>query len=180
MLQALPGNSIAQAEQRGVNSTTLGSIAVSMLLLLLPGAPAPAAGVPANAPVDEAFGKTYKLTVLAIHNHAICLAYRMERSADAPQSELHHGQLMEEAIEDWEQQYPRDADLPRDIMLLEIAYGKARGYDAELRLNLMRTWLRSRYPESREAQMALAAVRAAKPGECHMTRDAFDNPPGTR
>jgi hypothetical protein len=158
---------------RGVKEAkfSLGCIAASLLLLLPLAA---RADLSANAPVDVSFGRTYKMTVLGIRNHAICLAYRIERNADDPQSELAHGELMEGAIGDWEQRYPRDADLPRDIFLLEVAYGKARSADGLQRMNLMHAWLQTRYPESREARVTITAARAADPGECHMTRDAFE------
>ncbi len=132
---------------------------------------------PGNAPPDISFGRTYKLTVLGIYNHARCLGHRIEENAAAPDSELAFGALIEDAIRDWEFQYPRDVDLPREVLLMEIAYGKAHTPSGLQRTTLMRSWLLGRYPKSPGARMSISAIRAAKLGECHLTKDIFTSPP---
>jgi hypothetical protein len=141
-------------------------IVAFVFALAVPGAPGVAADegaalepVPmrALAPADEYFGRA-RLSVLGIANTIRDAGARLDEGA-APASMV-DGPLwfVEDALRDWERQFPRDPWIARDLYALELAYVRVRAPQGTALARKSATWLCRDYPDSpfvRDARLAL-------------------------
>lgn len=110
--------------------------------------PAPLAAL---APADESFGH-FRMSVLGIANAIRLAGDRLAAGAD-PHA-ICSGSLAfaGDAIAAWEQAYPQDPAIPRDLLALERTYALAAGAEARAHANATAEWLLRDYPNSEAAR----------------------------
>ncbi len=126
--------------------------------LLLPAAPALSADLSQMAPADEYFGH-YRLSVLGIANTIRDAGKRLDEGRDA--QPIVDGPLAfaSDAIRAWQQRFPNDPWIPRDLLSLEVAYAHAGTPNAMQLAHQTEAWLVQDYPDVREARDARLALR---------------------
>ena len=116
-----------------------------------PAFPAGAESMSHLAPADRYFGRL-KMSILGVRNQLKDLAAR----ADAHPEECDHifdkVVLVEDALRDWQHNFPRDPWIPKYAYSLAQLYGKLDMDDARVRKNDTLDWLVATYPESEYAQ----------------------------
>jgi len=144
-------------------------IAVFVFALPVPGAPAVAADesgafepVPmrALAPADEYFGRA-RLSVLGVANIIRDSGARLDEGAVPPSMVDGPLSFVDDAIRDWERQFPRDPWIARDLYALELTYLRVRAPLGTALARKTATWLCKDYPDSpfvRDARLALGDV----------------------
>lgn len=102
------------------------------------------------APADEYFGH-YKLSVLGIANTIRDAGNRVDSGADA--RTLLSGPLsfVTEAMKDWEQQYPRDPWIAKDLLALEAVYLRVPTDEGFRLATQTEAWLVADYSDSEYA-----------------------------
>jgi len=126
--------------------------------LLLPAAPALSADISQMAPADEYFGR-YRLSVLGIANTIKDAGRRLDEGRDP--NPLLDGPLAfaNDAVRAWQQRYPNDPWIPRDLLALELVYARAGTPHATDLARQTAAWLVHDYPDARECREAQLAVR---------------------
>lgn len=114
------------------------------------------------APADEYFGR-FNLSVLGIANTIRDAGARMDAGTD-PRSML-SGPLsfVTDAVKDWEQKYPADPWIAKDLLALETVYLRVPTDDGLKLASQTEAWLIADYPKTSEAARArtqLASYRA--------------------
>ncbi len=114
------------------------------------------------APADEYFGR-FNLSVLGIANTIRDAGARVDSGAD-PRSML-SGPLsfVTDAVKDWEQKYPADPWIAKDLLALETVYLRVPTDDGFRLASQTEAWLIADYPKTNEAAKArvqLASYRA--------------------
>ncbi len=125
-------------------------------------APAMADSVRGLAPADEYFGR-FNLSVLGIANTIRDAGARLDSGTD-PRTML-SGPLsfVTDAVKDWEQKYPTDPWIAKDLLALETVYLRVPGDDGFRLASQTEAWLIADYPKTAEASKArvqLASYRA--------------------
>ena len=92
----------------------------------------------------------------------------MRVEADAEKTESIFGSLAncEEALREWEQKYPNDSWIPKNLFNLELAYLRAKGERAREMAAKAEAWLRRDFPKSTytaQAHAELVKAVAAAP-----------------
>ena len=128
---------------------------------------APAAKV---APADSYFGRL-KMSILGIQNVIKDMRLRIE--ADPSKTPTIFGALatVEDAMHEWESQYPHDVWIAKDLLALEITYLEAPDQRAHALAVRIEAWLRHDFGKSQYASQGhavlqkatLAATQAAAP-----------------
>ena len=143
-------------------------LALMSLALVIPGVPAFADDetsqvlVPMRelAPADEYFGRA-RLSVLGIANIIRDSGNRIEGGAtpvsmiDGPLS------FVGDAIHDWEQQFPSDPWIARDLYRLDLVYLRAHTPQAMELARKTTAWLERDYPDAPQADQAQLAFDEA-------------------
>lgn len=124
----------------------------------------PAAPASLLAPADEYFGH-FRLSVLGITNTIRLAVQRLESGSD-PHA-VCDGSLAfaSDSIAAWEQAFPRDPAIPRDLLALERAYLIAPSDEARAHALAIESWILRDYAGSDVARMAeaeLAGPEAAR------------------
>jgi hypothetical protein len=142
------------------------SFACSPTLADLPVKHAPAIKV---APADMYFGKL-KMSVLGIQNVIKDMRLRVLADADKTPSIFGSLALVEDAMHDWEKQFPKDSWIAKDLLALEITYLSAPGEKAHGFAVRTEAWLRRDYGRTQyalqghnELVKATLAASAAQP-----------------
>jgi hypothetical protein len=126
--------------------------------------PPAAAPVSNLAPADEYFGH-FRLSVLGITNTIRLAVQRLESGSD-PHS-VCDGSLAfaSDSIAAWQQAYPRDPAIPRDLLALERAYLVAPSEEARAHALATEAWILRDYAGSATARTAedeLSGPQAAR------------------
>jgi hypothetical protein len=102
------------------------------------------------APADEYFGH-YKLSVLGIANTIRDAGARIDGGTDP--SALIAGPLKfaTDALHDWEQQYPSDPWIAKDLLALEVVYLRVSSDEGFRLASQTEAWLSADYPDSDQA-----------------------------
>jgi hypothetical protein len=141
--------------------------AMFVLALLAAATPAWAQQHSSVAPADEYFGRL-KMSVLGIANVIKDMRLRVEADATRTPSIFGSLGMVEDAIRDWEEKYPHDSWIPRNLLALETCYIEAPGDRARELAIRTEAWLRHDYGRStyavrghRELDDALVAQQPA-------------------
>lgn len=123
---------------------------------------APVAAQGGLAPADEYFGR-FNLSVLAIANTIRDAGARLDGGAD-PRA-LVNGPLsfVTDAIHAWEQKYPTDPWIPKDLLALEGVYLRVPSDDGHRLATQTEAWLIADYPNTGYAAKARAQLADAGP-----------------
>jgi hypothetical protein len=143
-------------------------IALSIAAFVALGAPALAGdSLRGLAPADEYFGR-FNLSILGVTNTIHDAGTRLDSGAD-PRA-LVNGPLYfaTDALRDWEQKYPTDPWIPKELLALENVYLRLPGNDGTRLAAHTEAWLVADYPSTSYAdqgrkQLADAAFAAAAP-----------------
>lgn len=134
-----------------------------------------AATVPMSqlAPADEYFGHA-RLSVLGIANTIKDAGVRLDEG-NAP-SKMLDGPLAfaEDALRDWEHQFPNDPWIARDLYALELAYLRAPTPRGNALAHHAAAWLIADYPDNPLADDAQVALGDARPGSRDGDRSPAD------
>jgi hypothetical protein len=104
------------------------------------------------APADRYFGRL-KMSILGIRNQLKDLAERVAAKPEDAEHVYDKAVLVEDALHDWQKQFPRDPWIPKYSYALAQLYGKIASDDARVRRNDTLDWLIATYPESEYAQL---------------------------
>ena len=104
------------------------------------------------APADRYFGRL-KMSILGIRNQLKDLAERIDARPDDAEHVYDKAVLVEDALHDWQRQFPRDPWIPKYSYALAQLYGKVATDDARERRNDTLDWLIATYPASEYAQL---------------------------
>jgi len=115
-------------------------------------APTLAATTTSLAPADRYFGRL-KMSILGIRNSLKDLSERVDLHPEDGQHVYDKAVLVEDALHDWQRQYPHDPWIPRYAYTLAQLYGKVDTDDARTHRDQMLDWLGATYPESEYAQL---------------------------
>lgn len=109
------------------------------------------------APADEYFGH-YKLSVLGIANAIRDAGARIEGGTDP--SALLGGPLkfVTDALHDWEQQYPSDPWIAKDLLALEVVYLRVSSDEGFRLASQTESWLIADYPNTDQAAQGRAEL----------------------
>jgi hypothetical protein len=113
------------------------------------------------APADEYFGRL-KMSVLGIAN--VIKDMRLRVQVDASRTPSIFGSLanVEDAIRDWENKYPNDSWIPRNLLALETCYLTAPSEQAHQLAIRTEEWLRHDYGRSTYALQGHRALEDAQ------------------
>ena len=113
---------------------------------------APALAIPYGqlAPADRYFGRM-KMSILGIRNSIKDLSQAADNNPGESEHIFDKAVLVEDALRDWQQQFPRDPWIPKYAYSLAMLYQKLDYIDARGRADAMIQWLDRRYPESEYA-----------------------------
>jgi hypothetical protein len=153
---------------------------------------APAIPKSTVAPADMYFGRL-KMSVLGIQNVIKDMRIRVEVDASRTPSIFGALAMVEDAMRDWESQYPHDSWIAKDLLALETTYLTAPGDQAHLAAVKVEAWLRRDYAKSQYAlrgheelaKATLAAAAAAQaaavatPAPAANVQATVDTAPGT-
>lgn len=118
---------------------------------------APPAGHGRVAPADEYFGRL-KMSVLGIRNELNHLQTQVDGQPETSASVMGPASLVEDAIKDWEQHYPSDPWLAKDVYLLTHLYANVHSDEGHSHAIHGLTWLRAKYQASGFAQKVMTEV----------------------
>lgn len=104
------------------------------------------------APADRYFGHM-KMSILGIRNSIKDLSEAAEMNRGEPEHIFDKAVLVEDALRDWQHQFPRDPWIPKYAYSLAMLYQKLDYIEARGRGAAMLEWLDSRYPESEFASL---------------------------
>jgi hypothetical protein len=102
------------------------------------------------APADRYFGRL-KMSILGVRNSLKDLAARADANPEDAEHIYDKAVLVEDALHDWQHQFPRDPWIPKYAYSLAQLYGKLDLDDARVRKNDTIDWLIATYPESEYA-----------------------------
>jgi hypothetical protein len=126
------------------------------LALALPvgAATAPALAVPMSslAPADRYFGRM-KMSILGIRNSLKDLRAIADLHPEDASHVFGKAVFVEDALRDWQHQFPRDPWIPKFSYALAQLYGKLRIDNARVHRNQMLHWLAATYPHSEFARL---------------------------
>lgn len=105
------------------------------------------------APADTYFGRL-KLSILGIANTIKDMRLRVEADGDKTPSIFGSLATCEDALHDWQAQYPKDSWIPKNLYNLEVAYLRAQGDKARDMATRTEAWLRHDFPKSPYAAKA--------------------------
>ncbi len=125
------------------------ALALPMCATVAPAFAQPSANL---APADRYFGRL-KMSILGIRNQLKDLAERVDAKPEDAEHVYDKAVLVEDALHDWQQQFPRDPWIPKYSYALAQLYGKVASDDARVRRNDTLDWLIATYPESEYAQL---------------------------
>ena len=91
------------------------------------------------------------MSVLGIQNVIRDMRLRVEADAEKTPTIFDKLAWVEDAIHDWEQQYPTDSWIPRDLLGLEATYLEGAGDRSRQMAIRTETWLLHDYPKSPHA-----------------------------
>ena len=113
---------------------------------------APALAIPYGqlAPADRYFGRM-KMSILGIRNSIKDLSEAANNGAVEPEHIFDKAVLVEDALRDWQRQFPRDPWIPKYAYSLAMLYQNLDYIEARGRATEMLDWLNARYPESEYA-----------------------------
>ena len=117
------------------------------------------------APADSYFGRL-KMSVLGIQNVIKDMRLRIEADPDKTPSIFGSLAMVEDAIHDWERQYPQDSWIAKDLLALEVTYleasgDRARSFAVRTEAWLRRDYARSAYAAQGHKELVEATVAAA-------------------
>jgi hypothetical protein len=135
-------------------------IALCLAAFLAACAPAGAQDLSGLAPADEYFGR-FNLSILGIANTIRDAGARIDAGAD-PRGMI-DGPLsfVTDAVRDWEQKYPTDPWIAKDLFALETVYLRVASDDGVRLAAQTETWLIGDYPNSAYAAQARGALADA-------------------
>ncbi len=125
------------------------ALALPMCATVAPAFAQPSANL---APADRYFGRL-KMSILGIRNQLKDLAERLDAKPEDAEHVYDKAVLVEDALHDWQKQFPRDPWIPKYGYALAQLYGKIATDDARVRRNDTLDWLIATYPESEYAQL---------------------------
>jgi hypothetical protein len=102
------------------------------------------------APADRYFGRL-KMSILGVRNQLKDLSERAMAHPEDAEHIYDKAVLVEDALHDWQRQFPRDPWIPKYAYSLAQLYGKLDTDDARVRKNDTLDWLIATYPESQYA-----------------------------
>jgi hypothetical protein len=102
------------------------------------------------APADEYFGR-YKLSVLGIANTIRDAGARIDSGSDPRTMLTGPLSFVTDAIKDWEQQYPGDPWIAKDLLALEAVYLRVPTDDGFRLASEAEAWLVADYPNTESA-----------------------------
>lgn len=104
------------------------------------------------APADEYFGH-YKLSVLGIANTIRDAGARLDSGGDAHAMLTGPLSYVTDAMKDWEQQYPTDPWIAKDLLALEGVYLRVPTDEGFRLASQTESWLVADYPDSDQATL---------------------------
>ena len=122
----------------------------AMAALMLPAGAQDLSGL---APADEYFGR-YNLSVLGIANSIRDAGARIDAGGDARAMTTGPLAFAGDAMKAWEQQYPSDPWIARDLLALESVYLKIPTDDGFRLASQTEAWLIADYPDTTYANKA--------------------------
>ncbi len=99
------------------------------------------------APADEYFGRL-KLSILGIRNQLHDLSLRLQFAPSEGADILGSASFVEDALHDWEQKYPADPWLAKNVFQLTQLYSQVRTDDGQRCAARALHWLLGRYGKS--------------------------------
>jgi hypothetical protein len=128
------------------------------------------------APADEYFGR-FNLSVLGIANTIRDAGARMD-SGTEPRSML-SGPLsfVTDAVKDWEQKYPSDPWIAKDLLALETVYLRVPGDDGYRLAAQTESWLLADYPKTNEAAKGRVQLASYRSGGVPPQQQAYQGIP---
>ena len=93
------------------------------------------------------------MSILGIRNQLKDLSERVAAKPEDAEHVYDKAVLVEDALHDWQKQFPRDPWIPKYSYALAQLYGKISSDDARVRRNDTLDWLIATYPESEYAQL---------------------------
>ncbi|MDB5093068.1 MAG: hypothetical protein JWO85_1169 [Candidatus Eremiobacteraeota bacterium] len=125
---------------------------IFLALLLAASFAAPALANPISnlAPADRYFGRL-KMSILGVRNSLHDLSARADAEPEAAEHIFDKAVLVEDALRDWQAQFPRDPWIPKYAYALAELYGKLDMDDAQTRKDETLDWLVAEYPRSEYA-----------------------------
>jgi hypothetical protein len=102
------------------------------------------------APADEYFGR-YKLSVLGIANTIRDAGARIDSGSDPGNMLTGPLSFVTDAIKDWQQQYPGDPWIAKDLLALEAVYLRVPTDDGFRLASQTEAWLVADYPNAESA-----------------------------
>jgi hypothetical protein len=103
------------------------------------------------APADRYFGRL-KMSILGVRNQLKDLSMRADAHPEDCEHIFDKAVLVEDALRDWQHQFPRDPWIPKYAFSLAQLYAKLDTDDARVRKNDTLDWLVATYPGSEYAQ----------------------------
>jgi len=113
------------------------------------------------APADEYFGPM-KLSILGIRNTIRDLGLKYDADPSNADGTIASAAFAEKAIKAWQQKYPRDTQLPRNVYFLEHLYAKIQTPAGTQKTYATETWLFTSYGSSAQARQLRREIAAAK------------------
>ncbi len=104
------------------------------------------------APADRYFGRL-KMSILGIRNQLKDLSERIDARPEDAEHVYDKAVLVEDALHDWQHQFPRDPWIPKYSYALAQLYGKVATDEARTRRSETLDWLIATYPASEYAQL---------------------------
>jgi hypothetical protein len=127
-----------------------------------PDVPPPSPALRGLAPADEYFGR-YNLSVLGIANNIRDAGSRIELGGDIHVMMSGPLTFATDAIKSWEDQYPSDPWIARDLLALEAVYLKVPTDECFRLAGQTEAWLLADYPNTIYAAQARKQLADATP-----------------
>jgi len=124
--------------------------------------PAANAAMQELAPADEYFGR-YNLSVLGIANNIRDAGSRIDTGGDVHAMIAGPLSFATDAIKAWEDQYPTDPWIAKDLLALEGTYLKVPSDECYRLAARTESWLRNDYPDTIYAAQGRKQLAAAAP-----------------
>jgi hypothetical protein len=99
------------------------------------------------APADRYFGRM-KMSILGIRNSLNDLTALVDVHPDQARHVFDKAVFVEDALRDWQRQFPRDPWIPKYTYALGRLYGKIRSDASRTREKITFRWLAATYPRS--------------------------------
>jgi hypothetical protein len=132
--------------------------------LASPNAPPPSPAMSGLAPADEYFGH-YNLSVLGIANNIRDAGSRIDLGGDIHVMLTGPLSFATDAIKSWEDQYPSDPWIARDLLALEAVYLKVPSDECFRLASKTEAWLMADYPNTIYAAQARKQLADATPAQ---------------